>query len=33
LLGNNEMEQLKKIFNIMGRPSEETWPEVTQLSL
>lgn len=31
--GNNEAAQLDHIFKLMGRPSEETWPEVTQLSL
>jgi cyclin-dependent kinase len=31
LAGNSELHQLLKIFELMGTPTEETWPGVTKL--
>lgn len=31
LLGNTDQEQLAKIFNVLGTPTEENWPDVTLL--
>eukprot|EP01015_Nassula_variabilis_P030145 TRINITY_DN6589_c0_g1_i15.p1 TRINITY_DN6589_c0_g1~~TRINITY_DN6589_c0_g1_i15.p1 ORF type:complete len:102 (-),score=29.47 TRINITY_DN6589_c0_g1_i15:60-365(-) len=30
--GKNEKDQLKKIFKLMGSPTEEKWPELKNLS-
>lgn len=29
--GDSEIDQLFKIFNVLGTPTEKTWPQVTQL--
>eukprot|EP00812_Abedinium_dasypus_P011500 NODE_5057_length_615_cov_779.405357.p1 GENE.NODE_5057_length_615_cov_779.405357~~NODE_5057_length_615_cov_779.405357.p1 ORF type:complete len:138 (-),score=36.00 NODE_5057_length_615_cov_779.405357:201-572(-) len=29
--GNNDADQLKKIFKIMGTPTEKIWPTITEL--
>lgn len=31
--GKNEMDQLDKIFSVIGNPTEETWPGYNQLKL
>jgi hypothetical protein len=31
--GNNESQQLECIFKLMGAPSEQNWPGVSQLEL
>ena len=30
--GDSEIDQLFKIFRVLGTPTEETWPGVSQLS-
>lgn len=29
--GDSEIDQLFKIFQVLGTPNEENWPEVTNL--
>jgi len=29
--GDSEQDQIRKIFRIMGTPTEEIWPDVSQL--